>query len=132
MLQESRNTAPGVEFTVEGVRYRRTGRSALRQGPAAIFLTIVDGNGLRFNAERDEDNAFWLWAAVEVLRRTGIRIEELLELTHLSLRLYQDPTGEMIPLIQISPSITDRKRVIPATPELVAVLVRILRRLKEG
>lgn len=132
VLQEGRNTVPGDEFTVDGVRYRRTGRPGLDRGPAAIFFAIVDGNGSRFNAERDEDNAFWLWAAIEVLRRTGVRIEVLLELTHLSLRHYQAPTGEMIPLIQVSPSKTDRERVIPATPELVAVLARILRRVKEG
>ncbi|MFJ8511130.1 hypothetical protein [Streptomyces avermitilis] len=52
-------------------------------------------------------------AGIEVLRRTGIRIEELLELTHLSLRQYQAPTGEKVPLLQISPSKTDRERVIP-------------------
>ena len=33
---------------------------------------------------------------IEVLRRTGVRIEELLELTHLSLRQYQAPPGEMV------------------------------------
>jgi Phage integrase family len=60
----------------------------------------------------------------------GVRIEELLELTHLSLRRYQAPTGEMVPLLQISPSKTDRERVMPATPELVAILARILRRVK--
>lgn len=57
-----------------------------------------------------------------VLRRTGARIEELPELTHLSLRQYQAPTGETVPLLQISPSKTDRERVIPADPDLVAIL----------
>jgi hypothetical protein len=33
------------------------------------------------------------------LRRTGVRIEELLEFTHLSLRQYQAPTGDMVPLL---------------------------------
>jgi hypothetical protein len=65
-----------------------------------------------------------------VLRRTGARIEELLELTHLSLRQYQAPTGEMVPLLQISPSKTDLERVIPADPDVVAVLARIIRRIK--
>ncbi|MDQ0279518.1 integrase [Arthrobacter silviterrae] len=130
VLKASRDTAPGGEFTVEDVRYRRTGKQGRDPGPAAVFITIADKQGPRFNAVRDEDNAFWLWAAIEVLRRTGVRIEELLELTHLSLRQYRSPTGEMIPLLQISPSKTDRERVIPATPELVAVLARILRRVK--
>ena len=58
-------------------------------------------------------------------------MEELLELTHLSLRQYQAPTGEMVPLVQVSPSKTDTERVIPADPELVAVLARIIRRIKD-
>ena len=81
------------------------------------------------NAERDEANAFWIWAAIEVLRRTGVRIEELLELTHLSLRQYRAPTGEMIPLLQISPSKTGNESY-PPPPDLVAILARILRRIK--
>lgn len=130
VVQAARAAAPGEEFTVEGTRYRRTGRAGPRSGPIAVFITTADEPGPRVNAERDEDNAFWIWAAIEVLRRTGVRIEELLELTHLSLRQYQAPTGEMVPLLQISPSKTDRERVIPADPDLVAVLARILRRVK--
>jgi hypothetical protein len=47
-----------------------------------------------------------------VLRRTGARIEEMLELTHLSLRQYRAPTGDTVPLVQISPSKTDHERVM--------------------
>jgi hypothetical protein len=47
-------------------------------------------------------------------------------LAHLSLRQYHAPTGEMVPLLQISPSKNDTERVIPADPELVAVLARRL------
>jgi integrase len=36
----------------------------------------------------------------------------------------------MIPLLQISPSKTDTERVIPAGPELAAVLARIIRRIR--
>lgn len=74
--------------------------------------------GPRLDAECEENNAFWTWASIEVLRRTGARIEELLELTHLSLRQYQAPTGETVPLLQVSPSKTDRERVIPADPRI--------------
>jgi integrase len=35
-----------------------------------------------------------------------------------------------VPLLQISPSKTDRERIIPADPDLVAVLARIIRRIK--
>jgi len=130
ILEAARAAAPGQTFTVEETAYRRAGRTGQHRPPTGVFVTTADTPGPRVNAERDEDNAFWIWAAIEVLRRTGVRIEELLELTHLSLRQYQAPTAEMIPLLQITPSKTDRERVIPADPDLVAVLAKILRRIK--
>lgn len=130
LLAAVRQAAPGEEFVVDGLRYRRTGRGGSTWRPTAMFVTPLDEPGPRFDAERWEDNAFWTWAVIEVLRRTGTRIEELLELTHVSLRQYQAPTGEMVPLLQISPSKTDRERVIPADPDLVSVLARIIRRIK--
>ncbi|MFE7842406.1 tyrosine-type recombinase/integrase [Streptomyces sp. NPDC057474] len=130
MLSAARDATTGDGFTIDGLRYRRTGRASSTWRPGALFVTPVDQPGPRFDAERLEDNAFWTFAAMEVLRRTGTRIEELLELTHVSLRQYQAPTGEMVPLLQVSPSKTDAERVIPAAPELVAVLARIIRRIK--
>jgi len=51
---------------------------------------------------------------VEVLRHTGIRIEELTELSHHSFIQYKLPTtGELIPLLQIAPSKTDTERLLP-------------------
>ena len=45
---------------------------------------------------------------------TGIRIEELTELTHHSLVQYRLPaTGELIPLLHIVPSKTDTERLLP-------------------
>jgi hypothetical protein len=38
-----------------------------------------------------------------VLRLTGIRLEELLELTHLSIRHYRPAGGELVVLLQIAP-----------------------------
>lgn len=130
LLTAVRNTDPGEEFVINDLRYRRTGRSGSKWRPTDLFVTPLDEPGPRFDAERREDNAFWTWAAIEVLRRTGARIEELLELTHISLRQFQAPTGEMVPLLQISPSKTDCERVIPADPDLVTVLARIIRRIK--
>ena len=130
VLATARDTTPGQEFTVAGRRYRRAGRSTSKWRPTAVFVVPLDEPGPRFDAERLEDNAFWTLSAIEVLRRTGARIEELLELTHLSLRQYQAPAGEMVPLLQISPSKTDIERVIPADPALVAVLARVIRRIK--
>jgi glycerophosphoryl diester phosphodiesterase len=62
---------------------------------------------------REEDSAFWAWAIVEVLRTTGIRAEELLELSHHALVQYRLPTtGEVIPLLQVVPSKTDTERLL--------------------
>ena len=63
--------------------------------------------------------------AVEVLRHTGIRIEELTELSHHSFIQYRLPaTGELIPLLQIAPSKTDTERLLVISPELADVLQR--------
>ncbi|MEV6812583.1 site-specific integrase [Micromonospora sp. NPDC051296] len=130
ILTATRATAPGEQFTVDGTRYLRTGKPNKYWQPTALLVRPIEPEGPRFDAAVEEDQAFWVWAAVEVLRRTGARIEEMLELTHLSLRQYQAPTGDLVPLIQISPSKTDHERVIPADPDLVAVLARIIRRIK--
>jgi hypothetical protein len=125
LLAAMQHTEPEAEVTVDGRRYQRTKTTwkinavALNEGPRRFDV-----------AERDCD-AFWTWATIEVLRRTGVRVEELLELTHVGLRQYQAPTGEMVPLLQISPSKTDAERVIPADPDLVSVLAKIIRRVKD-
>ena len=75
-----------------------------------------------------EELAFWEWAIVETLRHSGVRIEELPELTHLSIRQYRRPNGEVIALLVIAPSKTDRERVIPMSAELFAVIAAIIRR----
>ena len=70
-------------------------------------------------------------AAVEVLRHSGIRIEELTELSHHSLVQYRLPaTGELIPLLQIAPSKTDTERLLVVSPELADVLSAIITRIR--
>jgi len=76
-----------------------------------------------------EDAAFWQWATVETLTHTGLRCEELLELSQLSIRQYQRPNGEVIALLVVAPSKTDRERVIPISAELFHVIATIIRRL---
>ena len=81
---------------------------------------------------REEDRAFWAWAAAEVLQETGIRVEELTELSHHSLVEYKLPTtGETIPLLQIAPSKTDEERLMVVSPTLAEVLSTILRRIRD-
>ena len=82
---------------------------------------------------REEDHAFWAWAIVEVLRATGVRVEELRELSHHSLVQYRLPTtGEIVPLLQILPSKTDTERLLVVSPELADVLGAIILRVSDG
>jgi hypothetical protein len=84
--------------------------------------------GQTINVKVAEDQAFWDWAMVETLRLSGIGIEEMLELSQLSVRRYQRPNGETIGLLVIAPSKSDRERVIPMSAELFAVIAAIIRR----
>jgi hypothetical protein len=69
----------------------------------------------------EEEDAFWGFAVVEVLRHTGIRIEELLEFTQLDLHTYQhrDPAVGTVLLLHVNPSKQDRERMLVVPPELV-------------
>lgn len=55
-----------------------------------------------------------------------------MELAHTSIRQYQRPTGEVIALLVIAPSKTDRKRVIPMTADLFHVIPSIVMRQNGG
>jgi len=67
-------------------------------------------------------DCFWAWA--ETLRLSACRVEELTELTQLSLRYYTlASTGKLVPLLHITPSKLDSERLIPMSPELVSVLL---------
>ena len=70
-------------------------------------------------------------AGLVLLRGTGIRHEELLELSHLSVRQYRRPNGEVVGLLVVSPSKTDRERVTPMSPELLHVIAQVIRRHTE-
>jgi hypothetical protein len=60
---------------------------------------------------------------VEVLRHTGIRFEELRELSHHSITQYRLPSaGELVPLLQIAPSKAGAERLLLVSPELADVL----------
>ena len=87
--------------------------------------------GKRRNLSYEEEEAFWAFAAIEALRLTGIRCEELLELTHHGITEYRLPTtGELVPLLQIAPSKTDTERLLLVSPELADVLSAIISRLR--
>src|SRR6266700_3559716 len=88
--------------------------------------------GRRRDLGMEEDLAFWAWATVEVLRATGVRIEELTELSHHSRVQYRLPTtGALVPLLQIAPSKTDTERLLVVSPELAEVLSTIMSRIRD-
>src|SRR5215813_9563710 len=96
-----------------------------------VWVEDPDG-GNRRDLSFEEHRGFWTWAMVEVLRHTGIRVEELTELSHHSLIQYKLPaTGELIPLLQIAPSKTDAERLLVAGPELAEVLSAIICRIRD-
>jgi integrase len=120
--------SPGELFTTGGLTLRRV---VTTRAPANIWAENPAG-GPRRNLTREEDRSFWAWAAVEVLRLTGVRVEELTELTHPSLVQYRLPaTGELVPLLHIAPSKTDTERLLVISPELADVLSAIVCRIRD-
>lgn len=128
-LQAAQATEPGALFTAAGQTLRR----ALTSHATAGKTWAEDpGTGKRRDLNHEEHQAFWTWAAVEVLRHTGVRIEELTELSHHSLIHYRVPaTGELVPLLQIAPSKTDTERLLVISPELADVLSTIISRVRD-
>jgi hypothetical protein len=120
---------PGEPFNGGGLTLRRVAN--VRRHVANTWAEDP-ASGRRRNLTREEHQAFWAWAAVEVLRHTGIRVEELTELTHPSAVEYRLPkTGELVPLLHIAPSKTDAERLLVISPELADVLSEIIRRVRD-
>lgn len=132
LADAARAAAPGQEFTHQGRTYRRSNSRhdlARAKAEGTMPVRVIDqATGRAVNLALEEDRAFWEWAIVETLRHSGVRIEELCELTHLSVRQYQRPNGEVAALLVIAPSKTDRERVLPMSAELFAVIAAIIRR----
>ncbi len=127
-ITAARGTPAGDVFTAAGQEFRR--RSPGQAG--RVNVTEV-ATGKRRNLTHEEEAAFWSWATVEVLRHTGIRIEEMLELTHHSFIAYTLPTtGEVVPMLQVAPSKTDAERLLLVSPELAEVLTAIIFRVRAG
>ncbi len=129
LLDAARRAEPGELFTAGGVTLRR----AQVRRPSPRTWAEDPQTGKRRDLTREEDNAFWAWAAVEVLRMTGIRIEELTELSHHSLVQYRLPSsGELIPLLSVAPSKTDEERLLVIAPELADVLSAVISRIRDA
>ena len=130
LLNVARQASPGQTFTACGQTFVR---SVVPHAAAGKVWVDDPDTGKRRDVRLEEDLAFWAWAIVEVLRATGIRVEELLELSHHSLVQYRLPsTGEFVPLLQIAPSKTDTERLLVVSPELADVLATIIARTRRG
>lgn len=117
----------GEHFEVAGRRYRRV----MSVKPSAQVYAISETSGRRHDLTFEEDRAFWAWAVVEVLRHTGVRIEEMLELSRHSFCAYTLPTtGEVVPMLQVAPSKTDSERLLLVSPELGEVLAAMIERVR--
>jgi integrase len=136
VLEAARQAEPGTEFSIEGqTLFRPVVRttSGIRIWAQDLDAPRTAARTARRDLSHEEHGAFWAWAAIEVLRHTGIRIEELCELSHHSLIQYRLPTtGELVPLLQIAPSKTDQERLILVAPELADVLSRIIVRVRDS
>jgi integrase len=128
LITAARELPGDTVFTAAGQQFQRC-----RPGPSGRVYVIEVATGRKRNLTHEEEAAFWSWATVEVLRATGMRIEEMLELTHYSFVAYTLPTtGEMVPMLQVAPSKTDTERLLLVSPELAEVLTAIIFRVRRG
>jgi len=110
-LQAARDAPAGSLFTAGGQTLRR---AVMKTETTGRIWAEDPATGKRRDLTFEEHRGFWCWAMIEVLRHTGIRIEELTELSHHSLIHYRLPASrELIPLLQIAPSKTDTERLLP-------------------
>ncbi|MCB0934770.1 recombinase XerD [Mycobacterium sp. 852002-51961_SCH5331710] len=124
-LQDISKTAPvGEPFAVQGSTYIK--HASGKQADRVRINALQDGTEKRVDIPYTVTRAFMTWTIIEILRHTGIRIEEMLELTHLSVKQYRKPDGTVIPLLQIAPSKTDQERIFPCCPELTTTLARLV------
>jgi integrase len=129
-LRAAVDTPPGALVPETNRTLRRAVMATSKTNGRSIWADEV-ATGKRRNLTYEEDEAFWAFAAIETLRLTGIRGEELLELTHHSITEYRLPsTGELVPLLQIAPSKTDTERLLLVSPELADVLSTVVSRLR--
>jgi len=136
LLSAATAAAVGETFTVGEISYRRIQTTASLRQPTRFTIhdALIENiaTGEQIDAVQTEEGAFWGWAIIETLRHTGVRVEELTEITHLALVSYRlADTGELVPMLQIVPSKTDEERVLLVSPELASVLASIITRLRK-
>jgi integrase len=136
LYDTARSLPAGGRATIDGTAYLRV--DAASHPLAHPRLTAITPGGElspgSFDVVQDEEDAFWGLAIVEVLRHTGIRIEEMLELTQLDVHEYdhRDPAVGKVLLLHVNPSKLDQERMVVIAPELAAVLASITRRIRHA
>lgn len=129
LLAAALTAQPGETFSAAGQTLIRSQTREATPGKVWAHDPVTE---IRRDLNKEESQAFWAFAAVEVLRSTGVRIEELTELSHHSLIQYRLPTtGELVPLLQIAPSKTDAERLLLVSPELADVLSAMISRIRD-
>lgn len=118
-----------------GELFHAGGETLVRARHAKRAATHVWADDPRSGKRRDltleEHRAFWAWAAIEVLRHTGVRVEELGQLCHHDMIEYRmADSREVVPLLHVAPSKTDIERLLVISPELADVLSVIIRRVR--
>lgn len=81
-------------------------------------------------AVRAERDRFWDWALLELLLTSGLRVEEVCELTTLDVLKRHLPDGRVYYMLHIKPSKYDRARVIPIGDGLGRVIAEIVAHVK--
>ncbi|WP_051033717.1 site-specific integrase [Rhodococcus sp. JVH1] len=130
LLAAATAVALGETFEFDGDRYRLRKPRVIKDREPSVQVDNLR-TGEMINIRQVEDEAFWVWAIIETLRHTGVRVEELLELTHLALVSYRIPeTGELVPLLQVAPSKNNEERLLLVSPELASVLATVIARVR--
>ncbi|MEV7037598.1 hypothetical protein [Amycolatopsis sp. NPDC051061] len=127
LLNVAKATPVGATFLHDNAEYIRV---HIKNSADRVVIREV-ATGTQVDIVRRELEAFYAWAIIETLRHTGVRLEELLGITHLALVSYRVPaTGEVVPLLQIVPSKSNEERLLVVSPELASVFASIVTRLR--
>lgn len=132
LLQVAAATTEGDPFEFEGAVFHRHRFATHVRATVDRHIWIDEPDtGALIDQTYAEERAFWAWAAVHTLHQTGMRIEELMELTATAFVTYRVPsTGELLPLLQVLPSKTDQERMLLVSPELARVLAQVRHRVR--
>jgi site-specific recombinase XerD len=121
----ARMTATVMDLTREIPNIRAFALRAWHE--AAEHLAAEPDDAAAIRGERDR---FWDWALLELLLTSGLRVEEVSELTTLDVLKRRLPDGQIYYLLHVKPSKYDRARVIPIGDGLGRVIAEIIDHIK--